>query len=183
MTKTDNGNNPKNEIRPDIEKVDSTIGLNNKPDSGLDEQPKIDSLTAVIRDETHQDLTTVDKFDSTKCDLNIVLEVSENQDNLDLKLVSRFLRTLNGECTNNVEFSEFSNEMLFVVLVKRPDLFLKSYKSQIHVIDTGYINSELQSPLHDLIPLKEIIAKIDSIDFDPEIKKMIFNNLEKGKWW
>src|SRR5690606_30369658 len=104
------------------------------PDSGLDEQPKIDSLTAVIRDETHQDLTTVDKFDSTKCDLNIVLEVSENQDNLDLKLVSRFLRTLNGECTNNVEFSEFSNEMLFVVLVKRPDLFLKSYKSQIHVI-------------------------------------------------
>ncbi|WP_299581498.1 hypothetical protein [uncultured Sunxiuqinia sp.] len=121
--------------------------------------------------------------DSTKCDLGIVLSISENRDNLTEPLIASLLATIDRCCSNNVEFGEFSNEMLFVVLEKRPDLFLKAYKDNINNLDTGYINYELQSPIHDLIPLKEIIQKVDSVEFDSVIKQIVIDNLEKGKWW
>lgn len=117
------------------------------------------------------------------CDGEIVLEIYKNQNSINEQMVTRLLLTFHQSCSNNVEFGEFSNEMLFKVLEKRPDLFLTVYKNNIAVIDTAILNSQLASPIHDLIPLKQIIDTIDSLDFDPETKAIISRQLDKGKWF
>ena len=65
----------------------------------------------------------------SKCDLTIVLETSNKINNLSEDLILRFLQTFGKECKNNVEFSEFSNEVLFKVIQGYPELFYKIIKN------------------------------------------------------
>ena len=120
--------------------------------------------------------------DSTKCNLDAVLAVFHHKDDLSDSIVAALLKTFDVCCNNNVEFGEFSNEMLFVILQKRPDLFFKQYENLIDEIDTAYINFELQNPIHDLIPLKEILRNVDTLECDRAIKNSIIKNLRKGGW-
>ena len=60
-----------------------------------------------------------------KCNIDKVKIVNEHLDSLTFQIVSDFLCTFDSSCIKNAEYSEWSNETLFKVLVKAPTIFLK----------------------------------------------------------
>jgi hypothetical protein len=51
-----------------------------------------------------------------KCDIDVLKKVHVNLNGLTYEMVNSFLCTLDATCKNNVEFSQWSNELLFRVL-------------------------------------------------------------------
>lgn len=119
---------------------------------------------------------------SSKCDTEIILETHENIDNISEDLMLRFLKTFGKECKNNVEFCEFSNETLFKVIQREPELFCKVIEKNKDQIDFGIIVSELKSPLHDLIDLELTINKIADTKINPSLKSQMILAINSANW-
>jgi hypothetical protein len=103
-----------------------------------------------------------EKNNLLKCNIEIVLEMSKNIGNNNADLIVKFLQSFGKECENNVEYSEFSNEVLFKLLQSQPEQFCKMLDKHKDSIDINYIIQEIENPLLDLVDLentKERIAK------------------------
>lgn len=120
----------------------------------------------------------IDNFDKTKCQSEPLLAITENIENLNDTLILDFLSSFSVICENNVEFSEWSNELLFKVMAKEPEKLIRIFVDNASQLDTAAILKELDSPLHDLIDLEQIKEKISMIDIDKEIKGDIIKRLE-----
>lgn len=113
-----------------------------------------------------------------KCDDSILLVTSEKIGQLNQKQITDFLLTLGQECRNNVEFSEWSNEILFSLLDKQTDLTIKTIEKEEKRIEMEEIFDDLSSPIHDLINLKDIISKIEKVKIKKELKDKIIERLK-----
>lgn len=116
-----------------------------------------------------------------KCDLEKIKKVNANLDKLTFQLISDFLCTFDSSCSNNAEYSEWSNETLFKVLEKSPSLFFK-------VIAKGNLNAkllinEIQNPVNDFA-LNAIYKKVKATVAPANIKSKYMQALiiasEKG---
>ena len=58
-----------------------------------------------------------------RCDGNLVLDIEEDIENLSDTMIYLFLYTFDSICLNNIEFREHSNEVLFKMLERYPELF------------------------------------------------------------
>lgn len=92
-----------------------------------------------------------------KCDIEKLKTISEYLDGLTFKIVSDFVCTFDTSCKNNVEFSEWSNELLFKVLDKSPTLLFEVVSSG--QVNTDLILDEIKSPLLD-INLQNLYDKV-----------------------
>ena len=117
-----------------------------------------------------------------KCDLEKVRIVNQHLDSLTAQMLSEFLCTFDNSCKNNVEYSEFSNETLFAVLEKAPNLFFQVMTTG--QIDNKIILKEIENPINDLINLQKIYDKIKLASAKTELKTKYLNALilsaEKG---
>jgi hypothetical protein len=134
--------------------------------------------TLLILSITLTMLTVFGKGPCEKCDINMVKLTHEKMANLTFDIVQDFLCTFDKVCINNVEFSEWSNEVLFSVLIKEPNLFLQ-------VMEKGKINaaliiSEIENPIHDLINLQTVYNKIKGTSYDTELKRSILKTVIKA---
>lgn len=120
----------------------------------------------------------IDNYDSTKCQTVPLLTISKNIDDLDEQMMFDFLSTFSVICEANVEFEEWSNELLFKTLSNNPELVLKVLANNSDKIDTTSIFSELGSPLHDFISIDSITAKIESLNVDEQIKTSVLKRLK-----
>ncbi len=105
-------------------------------------------VVALILFQSHGDTK-----DCIKCDGKIVLKVSETLDSLKYNDVMKFICTFDSTCRNNAEFSEFSNETLFLVINSNVNLLNKV----LHELGWEYISiikKELEDPVHDEIDLQ-----------------------------
>lgn len=82
-----------------------------------------------------------------KCDIDKVKRANDNLDRLTQQIVSDFLCTFDTFCQTNVEYSEWSNEVLFLILAKEPLLFLKVISKEN--VDNAVILSAVESPIRD----------------------------------
>ncbi|MBD77636.1 MAG: hypothetical protein CL840_01690 [Crocinitomicaceae bacterium] len=96
------------------------------------------------------------------CSSRILLKTSSQLDSLNINLVDSFLSTFHESCRNNVEYSEWSNELLFKVLIRNPEMVLIVLSTNPNISYNEIIH-ELESPIHDQINLGEIILKIEGI--------------------
>jgi len=92
-----------------------------------------------------------------KCDLNKVEAVAKNLDELSLEMVDALFETLDSTCTNNVEFIEWSNEVLFDVLAQEPKLFVQALTRTTKAKQL-LILSELEGPVQER-DLKQLSAR------------------------
>ena len=86
--------------------------------------------------------------DCKKCDIEKLLDLSENLENLNYETVKNFICTFDSTCINNIEFSEWSNELLFKLLEKDINLLNKV----LHDLGFNYvklIGKELETPIID----------------------------------
>ena len=163
-------NNSKN-INEKTEMSDSENVLVELLDSVENSVPTENNRTSEIEN-------VINELPDNKCNLNILLTVRENLENLNSSLVDSLFYTIDKACENNVEFGEFSNELLFMVLEKEPELFVTELDKLINEIDTSYIFFDLRNPLHDLIDLKLIKSKLESVKIENEAKRKIVESID-----
>ncbi|WP_321344211.1 hypothetical protein [uncultured Draconibacterium sp.] len=121
-----------------------------------------------------------EKSTPLKCNIEIILEMSEKIENCNEKLILNFLQTFGQECKNNAEFSEFGNETLFKVIQKQPKLFcevLEEYKSKI---DLNSIILQIENPVIDLINLDSIKEQVSHTKISQELKNTILNAIDRA---
>ncbi len=111
-----------------------------------------------------------------KCCINSILNIESNFNKLNYQDIYRFLFSFSSNCENNVEFSEFSNEVLFKLFVNFPietiDVISKSYS----YIEIDIVLDIIKSPLLDY-NLDIIIDTISNYSNQTFIIKEIVNSL------
>ena len=115
---------------------------------------------------------------TTKCDMAKLLDVSKSVGRVTHQEIVDFLLTFGEECKNNVEYSEWSNDLLFELLEKQTELTVKTIAHQTQRIELAAILENLEEPIHDRFDLKTIIAKVEKVKFNPEMKNEIINRLK-----
>jgi len=96
--------------------------------------------------------------DCAKCNTEELLEFSENIDNLNYYIVKNFICTFDSTCINNIEYSEWSNELVFKLVEKDINLMNKV----LHDLGFNYVKlicDELQTPVID-VDIKRIYELI-----------------------
>jgi len=114
------------------------------------------------------------------CSIEILKKTAENIDQLEVTLVAEFLATFNRDCSNNIEYSEWANELLFEVANEKPD-FLTQLLFKNSSLDKALIKHELESPIHDGIDLDETINKIEGTNSPIKIKEELIESLKIAK--
>jgi len=113
-----------------------------------------------------------------KCDETILIFTSEKLGVLTRPEIKDFLLTFGKECQNNVEFSEWSNELLFLVLEKQTELFLKTFKTNKREIELNEILDDLSSPVNDQININDLILKMSMVKHNSRMKERIMGSLK-----
>lgn len=112
-----------------------------------------------------------------KCKIDMVKEVKENIHNLNEDQAYTFLCCINESCSQNVEFTEFSNEVLYLLLNERPNLVLKILSKHSN-ISLNYIKKQLENPVNDKIDLNNVLKSIRSVDNYEAIKKELLSSIQ-----
>jgi hypothetical protein len=116
---------------------------------------------------------------SEDCKIEDLVKLRNNIDNLDEAQVLSFLESFNETCALNIEYSEFSNYLLFQLLREQPKLVLKVLTENESMSYT-YINKNLKNPINDTINLEIIYYKIDAVDGYDTAKKSILTSIKEA---
>lgn len=129
-----------------------------------------------------EEIKYADQTDSVKmmerCDIEIVLDVEKNIDNISDTLVYQFLHTFDESCKNNIEFSEYSNEVLFKLINKQPKKMVENISKE--GINIDIILEELANPISDVVILDDVINSIQSVTTDKQLKDRLIKALKNG---
>jgi len=115
-----------------------------------------------------------------KCDLEVLLSVSRKMGRLAEPDIKSFLLTFGKECGSNIEYSEWSNELLFKVLHAQTKLVLKTMEGAESIIDIEAILSDLSSPINDGIDVKGLLTKVDAVRMNIRLKRQIVGSLNEA---
>jgi hypothetical protein len=116
-----------------------------------------------------------------KCDGTILLRTSERIGKLNQDEIRDFLLTFGPECKNNVEYSEWSNELLFSLLDRQTELTLKTMEKEERKIEMNEVLNDLNSPINNLIDIKEILVKVDNVKMNKRFKNRITEQLKSAE--
>jgi hypothetical protein len=123
-------------------------------------------------------LTSSSLFGQTikKCDGTVLSYTSDRIGKLNQEEIRDFLLTFGKECRNNVEYSEWSNELLFDVLDKQTELTLRTIQKEKSKIDLDEILDVISSPLLDE-NIDKLIEKVKGTKADTKLKQTILDKL------
>jgi hypothetical protein len=119
--------------------------------------------------------------DIKRCDIAVLGQIDRNIENLKEKEIKDFLLTFDTSCNNNVEYSEFSNELLFKILDKHTLTILTVLESKEKNLKTDKILYELSSPINDSFNIDELISKIEKVKINEELKGQVIAKLKEAK--
>lgn len=116
--------------------------------------------------------------DCVKCQIEKVKIVSENLDNLSFQMVADFLCTFDTSCGINAEYSEWSNEILYNVLDRDPDLLLKVLQQeQVDVIQL--VLNKIEDPIHEF-DYQTIYDKVKNTNSTDELTIRVLKAIESA---
>lgn len=124
-------------------------------------------------------LTTASLYGQTikKCDISILRRTNERMGYLDKEEIGDFLYTFGYECQNNIEYSEWSNELIFSLLDVQTELTLRTLETERRKIDINKILADISTPSGDPVNLEKIITKIEHVRINKRFKKEILISL------
>jgi len=111
------------------------------------------------------------------CDIQIVVYVHKNIKTVTSLDIQKLLASLNKKCKDNAEFSEFSNEVLFELMVERTEDVLKIIDNTKHKLDREYLYNNLADPVKDF-DLQGIMNKVKVVNCSDAIKKRVIDSLK-----
>src|SRR5690606_24655698 len=111
------------------------------------------------------------------CDGTVLSTIADKIGKAKQKEIADFLLTFGEECRNNIEYSEWSNELLFVLLDKQTELTIKTIEKEEKKLEMVAILEDLSSPLLDP-DIKNIISRIEKVKIKKELKDKIIERLK-----
>lgn len=115
--------------------------------------------------------------DIKKCDGAVIQYAQAKAGKLTKSDMKNFMLTFGKECDNNVEFSEFSNEVLFLVLSRQTKLTLKTIEKEETQLDLEAILDDLSAPISDTVLVEKILIKAKKLKMESRLKKRIVESL------
>jgi len=115
----------------------------------------------------------------THCNILVIKHTEDHINNLSYVDLQCFLKTFSKDCLNSIEYSEYSNDILYKVLEKYPENFIRCMTIE-KTIDSNYILSELSTPLLD-INCAVIFKKVQNASGSVLIKDKILKALNKAE--
>ncbi|PCJ90735.1 MAG: hypothetical protein COA50_16975 [Flavobacteriaceae bacterium] len=145
---------------------------------------KTDSIvkaTASIKEESKSEITR-------PCDFRILKETDsllQLNTELDEQDYLKFIVNMRIDCANNVEYSQWNNELIFKMLEKRPKMFvtfLSRFSTKTRSNEkTDFILKELRNPIHDGIELNKILNRLGEITtVDSRLKELVYASINKA---
>lgn len=116
--------------------------------------------------------------DCVKCEIEKVKIVSENMDSLTFRMVADFFCTFDTSCSIDAEYSEWSNEILYNVLDRDPDLFLKVLQQE-KVDDIQLVLNETENPIHEF-DYQTIYDKVKNTKSKDELTIRVLKAIESA---
>jgi len=113
------------------------------------------------------------------CSIEILGETNQTIDDLSLIQVAFFLATFHKDCEKNIEYSEWSNELLFEVLNRQPEYFLQLL-SKNDSLDKALILENLKSPINDKLNIHNLIDNLSKIQDYAQVKLEVINALTRA---
>lgn len=113
--------------------------------------------------------------DCEKCKIDYVRYIKLNINNLDSISVINFLCTIDESCTSKVEFSQFSNKVLFMLLLNYPDLTVELLAKYDFQLDR--ICNKLSHPIHDGIDIDGVANLLKAKKTHQQTREKLLHSL------
>jgi len=135
---------------------------------------KIDSLSPTQNEQKDIKITAKNIKPNGKCDIEFLGQIDNliEQNSITEKEIAGLFQTISDSCKNNVEFSEYSNEILFKTLENQPKIFINKL-SKLSQSKQKIIINELKTPISDKFELKNIINKIQDTTIKNKFHKIL----------
>ena len=147
----------------------------------VDQEAQDDNTTAVLNvkvETVELPSSEIIKQECEKCDGKKVLAISHNMDNLNYQLIYDLLCTFDEKCLRNMEYSEFSNDILYKVLSKHPRAIVEII-SDGSELDSEYIYKQISSPLLDY-NYNSIINSVKALEGNEDVKSRIISSIKEA---
>jgi hypothetical protein len=115
-----------------------------------------------------------------KCDISILGQIDSNIENLTQKEIEDFLLTFDASCHDNVEYSEFSNELLFTILDKHTLTILTVLENKRKDSKIEEILNGLSSPVNDSFNIEGLISRVSKIIINNELREQLIARLNRA---
>ena len=159
-------------------KQKQTVYDNTKDDSEI--RKIVDSKTEKV---TERKVVNVISERKTECELKTLVTINsllEKGTALTDQNFADFFANMGPDCSNNAEFSEFNNELIFRTLESNPKkfvAFLSRISKKKKVL--RFVLNQLRNPINDGIELNEIFTVLRNTKTeDSEIQTLIVESLD-----
>ena len=112
-----------------------------------------------------------------KCKIEYINQIRNKPESASYESVLNFLCTFDENCINNAEFSEYSNETLFLILSIKPNVVIEIFDK--YVLSTEYILKNIKNPVDDSINIEKIILEVEKVKTKSQSKLKILNALKR----
>lgn len=119
----------------------------------------------------------VKKLECPLCSIEAVTAAQQHLDLLSKEEFLCFIGTFDPSCSTNVEYSEFSNEVLFNVLLKHPEYLIQYVADNVQVSATEYILACLATPISDAVPSEQCIKAVSEAEGSSMAKERLIKVL------
>ena len=146
-------------------------------------------ISEIVESETEKITETiVEKVvaeKKTNCDLRTLVEINslfEKGTELNDQNFAVFFANMNPNCSNNAEYSEFNNELIFKTLESNPKkfvAFLSRVSKKKEILE--FVLTHLRNPINDGIELKAINERLDKTETeDAKTKELVSESIKKA---
>jgi hypothetical protein len=115
--------------------------------------------------------------DSCICDIHNLVEMQKNVDNLTVDEIINFLFTFDGCCINNVEYTEFSNEILYSLLCHKKAYLLVKVLSENNELPLNNIKRSIENPISERIDINKAYKNIRAVKGYRSMKNSILKSI------
>lgn len=113
-----------------------------------------------------------------KCNIEILVRTETSINTLSFEDVQAFFCTMDDSCRSNVEFSEFSTELVFRVLAEKPGLFMNALSTTSKKTCDAVLDKLETS--NDFVDLKKLYESLSQIDGPEMVKSKVLKSIKKA---
>ncbi|WP_243472543.1 hypothetical protein [Winogradskyella sp. MH6] len=138
-----------------------------------------------LTEEIEKEVENVITENKQNCDLRTLVEINsflENGIELNDQNFAVFFANMKPSCLNNVEYSEFNNDLIFKTLKSNPKkfvAFLSRVSKKKEILD--FVLTQLRNPIHDGIKLDSISLQLDQTETeDSQMKELVSESIKQA---
>ena len=117
---------------------------------------------------------------TSRCDLQPSIIILGDSTRFTKDLIYRFLYAFDSSCTRNVEFSEISNEALFIALHQNPNMVIQVL-SKNDDLKLDFILIQIANPISDRFDLGKLKQAILSADNCQNVRRQVSKALQEAR--